>query len=408
MIDNKLINNYFLLIFSTLPLTYIIGSAVSLINILLIDLTFLFYLFYKKDFFFEKKPIIYLLALYIYLILNTFLSSEPSMGLIRNIGFLRFIILFAAFNYFFKNEKFYTKVLKYWMYIIFIVLVDVLFESYFGKNILGFSTETYDARIVSFFKDEPIVGGFLNSFFLLIIGFYFNVKNKKNKILVIIIINLFLICILLTGERSNTTKAFFGFFLFLLSVEYFRLRIKLFIVSSIFILASFMIVNSDFLKIRFFSNIKNIAINKDSIYLDLYKSGFQVFQNNKFFGVGNKNYRIETCKKTNQLDANKKNYHCGNHPHQIYLEFLSEHGLFGTFILIFILYKLIFSKIIYTYKKKRNYIQLGALIYLIFVFTPLIPSGSFFASSTLTLFMINLSMFYSIDKNLNIFRFSKL
>ena len=33
----------------------------------------------------------------------------------------------------------------------------------------------------------------------------------------------------------------------------------------------------------------------NSIYITLYKSGLYVFKNNPWFGVGNKNYRIETC-----------------------------------------------------------------------------------------------------------------
>ena len=111
-------------------------------------------------------------------------------------------------------------------------------------------------------------------------------------------------------------------------------------------------------------------IKKDNLYLLLYTSGVEVFKNNKFLGVGNKNYRIETCK-----PENVNLYTCNTHPHQIYLELLSEHGILGTSIIFFILYKLIFSKILITLKQD-NYIKLGALIYMILVFTPIIPSGA--------------------------------
>ena len=46
-----------------------------------------------------------------------------------------------------------------------IVIFDVYFEFLYGKNILGYDGSEYGQRIVSFFKDEPIVGGFLNCFF---------------------------------------------------------------------------------------------------------------------------------------------------------------------------------------------------------------------------------------------------
>ena len=116
--------------------------------------------------------------------------------------------------------------------------------------------------------------------------------------------------------------------------------------------------------------------------------------------MGNKNYRVEAC---NQKEIKKKEkYICTTHPHQIYLEMLSEHGLFGTVLLFFIFFKLIFSKIIKVFRYD-NYIQIGSLIYLIFIFLPLIPSGAFFSDNMLTLFVINLSILYSSSKKLNIF-----
>ena len=70
------------------------------------------------------------------------------------------------------------------------------------------------------------------------------------------------------------------------------------------------------------------------------------------------------------------NYLCTTHPHQIYLEFLSEHGLLGTLILLSILFYLIFKN----YKKmiiKKNLIQLGCFCYLLTNFIPLLPGVHF-------------------------------
>ncbi len=55
-----------------------------------------------------------------------------------------------------------------------------------GKNILGYGGEQYGRRIVSFFKDEPIVGGFVNSLYLIIFGFLFNQFRGDYKNLVLI------------------------------------------------------------------------------------------------------------------------------------------------------------------------------------------------------------------------------
>ncbi|MDC1053513.1 hypothetical protein OAP89_03095, partial [Candidatus Pelagibacter sp.] len=158
------------------------GSAVSFINILLIDLSFIVLILYKKNFYFLKnKTIIYLFILYIYLIFNSLISIDYTVSLSRNLGFIRIIILFVAFNYFYYQKNFFKKILTSWSLIILIVILDVFLEFFYGQNILGYNDGSgYGRRIVSFFKDEPIVGGFLNGFFLILTGFYLN-KKKKYK-----------------------------------------------------------------------------------------------------------------------------------------------------------------------------------------------------------------------------------
>lgn len=393
---NKTLNNYFLILFSVIPITIIVGSAISLVNIILIDLSFIFLMIYKKNFkFLKNKTIIYFLILYIYLIFNSFISIDYSEGVFRNLGFLRIIILFAAINYFFQDETFLKKVFKYWLIVISIVLIDVLIESFTGKNILGFG-ELYGKRIVSFFKDEPIVGGYLNGFYLIIIGFLLNeLKDNKNYLTILFSI-IFIISILLTGERSNTIRAILGISIFFLLYKNLDIKKKLTIYLSMIVLILILVFKFSYLNYRYFDQTSYKKIEQ---YLYLYKSGFEVFKNNKLFGVGNKNYRIATC---NETKKNNK-YICTTHPHQIYFEFLSEHGIIGTLIILSIFYKLIFSKILNTIRD-NNYIKIGSLIYLIFVFMPFIPSGAFFSDYVLIFFTINLAIFYASDNQLNIFR----
>ena len=61
--------------------------------------------------------------------------------------------------------------------IVFIVLVDIIFESIFDFNLFGFRSPNTN-RMVSFFKDELVVGGFVLCFSFLISGFLF--KSSKN------------------------------------------------------------------------------------------------------------------------------------------------------------------------------------------------------------------------------------
>ena len=402
MIINKHIDNYFLLLFSIIPITIILGTTVSLVNILLIDISFLILIFYRRDFkFIKDKSIVYLLLLYIYLIFNSFISIDFKEGFLRNYGFIRIIILFAAFNFFFLHNNFSRKVLKFWSLILLIVLCDVYIEFIFGKNIFGFSG--HQGRIVSFFKDEPIVGGFLFSFFLVIIGFMTKELKIKNFFL-FLIIGFFIFAILFTGERSNTIKAIGGISLFLLFVKSISIEKKIIIILTMIISILFSIFNpftdNKFLKQRYDKLLKDF-VAKDNVYYLNFEYGFEIFKNHKLFGVGNKNYRIEACKIEN---IKKYDNLCNTHPHQIYFELLSEHGIIGSLIILYILFKLVFSKIFLTFNSS-NYIKLGSLIYMMLVFAPLLPSGAFFSSYLLTLFTINLSIFYALDKKLNIFRY---
>jgi len=407
---NKYVYNYFLILFSFIPLSILIGSAVSVVNILLIDVSFLFLIIYKKNFkFLKNSSIFYLIILYLYLIFNTFIAIDYSESIVRNVGFIRVIILFIAFNYFFNQELFFEKMIKIWMIILSIVILDVLIEFTFGRNLLGYG-ELYGNRIVSFFKDEPIAGGFLLGFIFLIFGNL--LINKNKKILPIIFLMISFSAILLTGERANTIKAFVGILVFFYFADFFNIKTKL----TIFIIFTFVIFltlsQSEYLERRYLGQLSSDNTEKISfidkisnhidknLYFKLYGSGYEVFKNHKIFGVGNKNYRVETC--ANEEYIKNKSYLCSTHPHQIYFEFLSEHGILGTTVLLCIFFSILY-RVAKEIIKTQNYLQLGAFTFVIINFIPLVPSGSFFSDFNLTIFWINFSIMIACNKNTNIF-----
>tara|TARA_B100000035_G_scaffold160298_1_gene136661 strand:+ start:247 stop:1473 length:1227 start_codon:yes stop_codon:yes gene_type:complete len=403
----KILDYYFLILLSFIPIAILIGPSISLINIILIDISFIILIAFKKEFFFLKdNSIKFLFLLYAYLIFNSFVSIDIHSGLARNLGFIHMIILFSALNYFLNIKFFKNKILLIWLITLVVVSFDVIFEFYYGKNTLGFNS--IHSRIVSFFGDEAIVGGYLAGFFLIIIGFLHENYNDKYKSIILLFSLFFVIVILLTGERSNGIKALLGIIIFYFFFREYNFKTKLLITTLC--LTSFLIIlfNVQYLNSRYIKQISHIfsgeqkTYSSNQVYFSLYKSGFNVFKDNMFFGVGNKNYRVATCLQ-NENEINKKSkYVCNTHPHQIYFEFLSEHGIFGTILLLFIFYKLILSKIKNNIMK-LNYTQLGSFIFLVLTFLPLLPSGAFFSSYSLLIFMINLSIFYAFNSKSNIF-----
>ena len=413
-------NKYLLILLSILPFSFLIGPSISLINILIFDIFLILFFFIKKEWLWTNEITIKIfLLLYLYLIFNSLISIDPMMGFSRNFGFIRLILLFVGVNYFFYKYKYSNKIFTFWSLIILFIVMDIFIEIIFGSNILGYGAN--EDRVASFFKDELIVGGFVLSFFFIIAGFYLNKLNNLNKftkIILLIFLILFFMSIILTGERSNFIKAIIG--LVILIFSYFRFNFKIFSIIIIILFTVIFTINSNnYLKNRFITSIiysGNTLISSfqhgtpldnpsGNLYAKLYRSGYDVFKNYPYFGVGNKNYRVEAC--TNKfyqrgIHIMINNYVCMTHPHQIYFELLSEHGILGT-LLILVVFSFLLLRGFKANIEEKNFIGIGCFCYLFTVFTPLIPNGSFFSDYNISLFFINLSIMFASSKQLNIF-----
>ena len=413
---NQYIEKISFILILIIPISIVVGPSISLLNVIIINI-FIFFIFFeqKKDLsFLNHYSLKSLLLLYFYLIFNNFISLDNEINLARNYGFVRLILFFIFINYFFFHFN-SRKILNYWTILFSIFVFDVYYEYFVGSNIFGWGALEIDGveqphalRIISFFKDEPIAGAFMSGFIFLLFGNLLNEYPQKKILGVIFLLTVFL-AILLTGERSNTIKVLLGIILFFLLSNNFSLKSKLITPIVIFLFSIIIISQSNYIKTRYIdqtlekinsrSNITNFLSN--NLYIKLYNSGFEVFKSYPFFGVGNKNYRVETCNDNKNKIRNSK-YICMTHPHQVYIEFLSEHGIFGTMFVILIFFYLMFK----IYKENflsENPIQLGAFVFILINFTPLIPSGSFFSDFNLFIFFINLSIMFGSHKKTNIF-----
>ena len=129
----------------------------------------------------------------------------------------------------------------------------------------------------------------------------------------------------------------------------------------------------------------NLIFKKNLMFSTLWFKHFngaiEIFKNNYFFGSGFKTYRY-ACLKID--DKKSKNVVCTTHPHNIYLELLSDTGLVGLLIFLIFLFKICFD----FFKKKLFYnFQSNILFSLI----PLKPHGSLFTTNYAFLFWLILS-----------------
>jgi len=121
----------------------------------------------------------------------------------------------------------------------------------------------------------------------------------------------------------------------------------------------------------------------------------------------NKNYGLETCygehhEKYKFNVPKNDHYLCSSHPHQTYFDFLAEHGFIGSIVILSIFFKLIFD-LLRKINISRNKLQFASFIYILIVFIPILPSGAFFSDNLLTLFFINFSLLFCVNKNSNLF-----
>ena len=361
---------------------------------------------------------------------NTFNFSYIKEFNFRIIFYFRFILFYLAFVYFFNKSKFsFNLFFKIIIITYSFVVLDTFFQYFKGEDIFGFTpTERgmgTSTRLSGPFNDELIPGSYLYRFlFIFILGLIYFFKDKKyiNFILTFSII-LSVLIIFLTGERSAFILSVFGLFiLFILNKNY---RNVLSISSlTVLILIVVALVLNPVLKKRmidytlFQMGISDKWAGSDKSYLELlgkskakfidsphgahYEVAYEIWKDNKFFGIGLKKFRV-VCdnKKYENLTSALKKQRCSTHPHNTYLEVISETGIVGLFFFLLFIFT-IFKKYFFHINIKEDIFILLLILTIFLRLWPIIPTGSFFTNSSSIHFWFTLGLlnyFYQYKRN---------
>jgi O-antigen ligase len=127
-----------------------------------------------------------------------------------------------------------------------------------------------------------------------------------------------------------------------------------------------------------------------------------LFKENYLTGVGLKNYRVDCDFQIDPRPTHLEQF-CSSHPHNLFLEILSETGIIGfsiftTFIIL--IFKRISIILNFNYKQLSlfNFARGSFIILLIYVW-PIKTSGSFFTTFNGSFFWFNLGLSILIIKN---------
>lgn len=387
--ENFFFINY--LIFGII-LAIIIGN--SLINIFnfLIFLFYIFLIFSIKEI--KNYQIFYTTFFLISLLfmVNISFSVNKLHSSIAFVGFVGHFVLMLSIIFCINHFKnFETKLSKIIFFLIIFVSIDTMIQYFTGTDIFGYKTSTsHGVRLSGPFGDEYVVGAFLSKLFFLSILFLDNKKFRYHNIFLIMIV---LIIIILSNERSASIMFLFGSFLYFVFNNFFSIKEKI-IKSLVFLLLiiSLFVFNhqlkSHFID-RTFEQIGILETNKkkhknfwDSQWGAHYLTSIEIFKNNLIIGSGVDTFRFECSKEDySQIKSAEADVRCNTHPHNIFIEILSEFGIIGflTFLFFIGYISIKLLKNFFSLRKKSNE-QLIYVISFIILFNPLQTTGSFFST----------------------------
>ena len=416
-----------IVLFSLIPFFLITGPLLSDLSISIISVLFIAYCFKYKNFsFFKNYYFYFFLIFWVYLIINSLINNINFDSLKISIFYIRYGIFVIAIVTYLKRDSKFLDYFFYCVFFCFIVLVfDGFYQYFVGENIIGLK-RTF--RTSSFFGEEKILGSYLSRLWPLFFGISLLVIISKNFFFFTLILIFILteVLIFLSGDRT----AFFyinlsAIFVIIFSKKLVKLRILILICSIVLlVLISFInptakqrvfdqTINQMNLRSLFNDNDLKENYGEEQTSINIftiehthhYISAFRMFLDNKIFGVGVKNFR-NFCKEEKYIISN---FSCSSHPHNTYVQILTETGAIGfLFIIIILIYFCIkiFKHFLMKLSGKYYFsdFEICILSAIAIYLFPFVPTGNIFNNWLNIIMILNLPfLLWSLEtKNSNI------
>ncbi len=426
-----LLKNFFAFLFILIPLSLITGPAIPDITITLGGVFSIIWFFIKKDFSlinnnFVRISIIFWLSL----IIISFFAIDKLKSFQDSIIYLRYILIpISIYFLLFNSEKILKFLFLIILILVFFVSIDTLFQFFnysseygFGSDLLGFKSNWY-GRLTGPFGDELIPGSYVSKFGLIGLIYFFINKNLTNKkIIQSLYLSLILVVCFVSGERMALATYSLALIVLLILKNYRSVIITSIIFSLISILMiykfhpfynDYEIIESNQyhqgLKIEksfncendtskvctkiiniqpsFFEIINNFPT---SAYGEIYLLSYKMFKDNPITGIGISNFK-KVCEKNIEYKKMMVNYDCASHPHNTYIQWLTEGGLIA--LVLFVVYLFYLCKFI-IYNNGSYEFKIISIVLLLILFWPIMSTGSLIKNwyGVSTYFIIGISM----------------
>ncbi len=413
------------------PISLIFSRAFTEILVILLSLLSIFF-FKEFNFLIKSKDTKFdffvILSMFVYLILNLFFSIKIELSIERAIPFIRWFFFSLAVAYFFFkiSEKNLNLFLKFLLIILILqstyAIIEFVQEQF---NQISIEWKLEDAQFQSFeyrangFFSDGKSGSYISKFFLL--PFLWILSKKNTSFFDFLLIIIILLAIVISGERSAILNFFLILGMTLLFVKKIRKNILFFFGASLLISTILMtsiphfkarMIDSTLLQLGFENLIKNenkdealhiaggFEVNRISSLLDSqhgahFLTAIEIWKSNKIFGSGLKTFRFMSPKKEfENIKSSNNHLRVATHPHNYYLEILSELGLFGLFFFLLI-FSILIRGILIMYRVnnlRENVSYFAPGIVALSFFWPLITTGSFFTNWIAAIFWFMFAM----------------
>ena len=369
MLSKKSLTIFLSWILCSLPITLLTGPFLPDLSISIIGIIFLYIVISNKDFQYLNNTFSKIFFIFcFYLIINSIFSDFSYFSLKSSLFYFRFGVFSLAIWYLLNNQKdLLNNFLIFLIIGFFIGLAAGTYQYIYSETIFGLPNPSkVHFRLLLLTSDNAILGQYFSRLLPLLIGLLI-LKKRFVKIHYFLFFLLFVstdLIIFISGERTALGLLVISSTFIIIFMKRLRLFRLITIACSIILILIISMYSPKIKERHIDYTLNQLGLNEKSEKIYLFSkdhenfifTSWNMFNDNLIVGVGPNNYR----KMCGEIDYGLNEFSCSTHPHNNYIQILSELGIFGFIFLllaVFYLIKTVLHDFYHYHKNNISYLS---------------------------------------------------